>query len=295
MYPAPFEYVCAASLDEALRLLSEQPEEAKVLAGGQSLIPLLKLRLAAPQVVLDIARLEELKGIRERDGKIEIGSLARHVELQTSELLARSCPLLPETAAEVGDLQVRNRGTFGGSLAHADPAGDFPAAALALEAKLTAASAAGKRTIAAQDFFVDLLTTALRPDEILTSIEVPKLGARTGSAYTKMRQPASGFAIVGVASILTLGAAGKVEDVRVGVTGVGSVPYRATKVEERLLGRTVDARALAAAATAVAEGVELLFDLHASAEYRRELAAIYTRRSLERAAARARKNPSRER
>jgi carbon-monoxide dehydrogenase medium subunit len=291
MYPAPFEYVCAASLDEAVRFLNERQEDAKVLAGGQSLIPLLKLRLAAPQVVLDIGRLKELKGLRERDGRIEIGSLVRHVELETSELLARACPLLPETAAEVGDPQVRNRGTFGGSLAHADPSGDFPAAALALDAKLTAVSVRGSRVIDAKDFFVDLMTTALRPDEILTSIEVPKLGARSGSAYAKMHQPASGFAIVGVASILMLDAKGRVEDARVGITGVCAVPYRARAAEESLRGRVPDVRAIAEAASAAvpAEGAEVLSDLHASAEYRRELTAIFTRRSLERAAARARK------
>jgi carbon-monoxide dehydrogenase medium subunit len=289
VYPATFDYIRPATLDEALRFLHERQDDAKVLAGGQSLIPLLKLRLAAPQVVLDIGRLEELKGIRERDGRIEIGSLVRHVEIETSELLARSCPLLSETAAEVGDLQVRNRGTFGGSLAHADPSGDFPAPALALEARLTAVSVGGRRTIAAGDFFVDLMTTALQPDEILVSIDVPKLGARTGSCYVKMHQAASGFAIVGVASILKLDAKGKVEDARVAITGVAPVPYRARAVEERLRGRVPDARAIADAASAAvaAEGVEVLADLHASAEYRRELAAIYTRRSLERAAARA--------
>lgn len=288
MFPAAFDYVCATSIAEAVRFLNEHQDEAKVLAGGQSLIPLLKLRLASPQFVLDIGRLEELRGIRESDGAIEIGSLVRHMELEASELLARSCPLLPETAAEVGDLQVRNRGTFGGSLAHADPAADFPAAVLALDAKLTAASVEGQRVIAAQDFFVDLMTTALRPNEILTSIQVPKLGPRTGSAYVKMHQQASGFAIVGVACLLTLDARGKVEDARVGITGVASVPYRARKVEERLRGHVPDARAIAHAAAAATDGVEPSSDIHASAEYRTDLAAIYTRRSLEKAAERAR-------
>jgi aerobic carbon-monoxide dehydrogenase medium subunit len=288
MYPAPFEYVCATSLAEAARLLDERPEDAKLLAGGQSLIPLLKLRLAAPQLLLDITRLLELKGIREADDGIEIGSLVRHVEIERSELLARDCPLLPETASEVGDLQVRNRGTLGGSLAHADPAGDFPAAVLALDATLIATSVNGDRTIPAHDFFVDLMTSALRPNEILTAIRVPKLGARTGSAYRKMRQQASGFAIVGVASVVALDAKGIVSDARVAITGVGPVPYRARAVEEKLLRQEPDPEIIATAAADATEGVDASSDLHAAAEYRRALAAIYTRRSLEAALERAR-------
>jgi carbon-monoxide dehydrogenase medium subunit len=284
MYPAPFEYVCATSLSEAARLLNDRQDDAKILAGGQSLIPLLKLRLAAPQLVLDIGRLRELKEIRDTADAIEIGSLVRHAEIERSELLARECPLLVETAAAVGDVQVRNRGTLGGSLAHADPAGDFPAAALALDARLIATSVRGQRTIAVRDFFVDLMTTALQPNEILTAIQIRKLGPRTGSAYAKMRQQASGFAIVGVASILTLNAKGTIADARVAITGVGAVPYRAREVENRLRGGLADAKLIAQAAAAAAEGVDVSSDLHASAEYRRELATIFTRRSLESAA-----------
>ena len=287
MFPANFEYISPATLTEAVRFLNEHPEGAKVLAGGQSLIPLLKLRLAAPQVVVDIGRLKELQEIRETDDSVEIGSLVRHVEIERSELLARVCPLLPETAAEIGDMQVRNRGTFGGNLAHADPAADFPASVLALGAELFATSTLGERSITAQDFFRDLMTTALYPNEILSSIRVPKPGPRTGSAYVKMHQPASGFAIVGVASVLTLDKGGKVQDIRVGITGVASVPYRAGKVEERLRGRALHAKEIAQACAAAAEGVDPLSDLHASAEYRRELAAIFTRRSIEKATRRA--------
>jgi len=288
MYAAPFEYICPSSLSEAARLLSERQEDAKLLAGGQSLIPLLKLRLAAPALVLDIGRLAELKGIRETEAGIEIGALVRHAEIESSELLARTCPLLPETASEVGDMPVRSRGTFGGSLAHADPAGDFTAAALALEAKLIASNVAGQRTIVARDFFVELMTTALNPNEILTMILVPKRGPHTGSAYVKMRQQASGFAIVGVASVVQLDSRGKIKEVRVAVTGVGPVPYRASAVEEKLCGLKPEGRAIADAAAVAADGVDVNEDLHASAEYRRDLAAIFTRRSLEKAAARAR-------
>lgn len=295
MYAAAFEYVRPADLSEAARLLNDRQEDAKLLAGGQSLIPLLKLRLAAPALVLDIGRLTELMGIRETAEGIGIGALVRHAEIQSSELLARACPLLPETAAEVGDIQVRNRGTFGGSLAHADPAGDFPAAALALEAQLIATSVAGQRTITAQDFFVDLMTTALEPNEILTTILVPRRGPRTGSAYVKMHQQASGFAIVGVASVVRLDGKGMIEEARVAITGVGPMPYRASAVEEKLRGREPEPRAITDAAAVAADAVDVSGDLHASAEYRRELATIFTRRSLEKAAARAQMNPGRDR
>ena len=288
MFPANFEYRCPANISEALGLLNEHGENAKLLAGGQSLIPILKLRLAEPQWVVDIGRLAELREIRETDDSIQIGSLVRHVEIERSELLARACPLLPETAAEIGDVQVRNRGTLGGSLAHADPAGDFPAAALALDARLTASSVDGERSFAAQDFFTGLMMTALRPNEILTSIEIPKAGPRTGSAYAKLHQQASGFAIVGVASLVTLDAAGKVEDVRVGITGVAEKPYRARGVEEKLRGNVPSSKEIKSASALAADGVEPLGDIHASEDYRRELAAVFTARSLQKAVERSR-------
>jgi carbon-monoxide dehydrogenase medium subunit len=202
-------------------------------------------------------------------------------------LLARACPLLPETAAEVGDIAVRNRGTFGGSLAHADPAGDFPAAALALEATMIATSVAGQRSIPAREFFVELMTTALRPNEILTTIRVPRRGPRTGSAYVKMRQQASGFAIVGVASLVRLDGKGRIEEARVAITGVGAVPYRCKEVEEKLRCVKPEDRALMDAASLAADGVDVSADLHASADYRRALASTFTLRSLERAVERA--------
>ena len=287
MYPAPFEYVCPRSLAEAARLLHDRQEDAKILAGGQSLIPLLKLRLAAPQLLVDIGRLRELKEIRETPDSLEIGGLARHVEIERSDLLARACPLLAETAAQVGDIQVRNRGTLGGSLAHADPAADFSAAALALDAQFIATSIGGQRTIPAREFFVDLMTTSLRPDEILTGMSFPKLGRRTGSAYEKVRQQASGFAIVGVAALLQLDAGGTIAEARVAVTGVGPMPYRAEATEKRLVGHPANAAIIRQAALVVVEGVDVSSDLHASAEYRGELAAIFARRALQAAAARA--------
>ena len=288
MIPARFEYYCSRTLQEVLPILSEYQDEAKLLAGGQSLISILKLRLASPKCLVDIGQIDGLRYIREQaDGRIVLGAMTTYAEIRESKLLQSQCPLLPQTAAVVGDVQVRNRGTIGGSIAHADPAGDFPAAILALDAELTTTSAIAQRTISAQDFFVGILTSALYPNEILTSIRVPKLGPRTGSAYVKMSQQASGFAIVGVAAILTFDEKGKVTEARVGITGVASVPYRAKKVEAALRGTTASAKEIAAAAALAAKGVDALSDIHASAAYRRDLAAVFTRRSLEKAAERA--------
>src|ERR1700737_2598946 len=196
MIPAQFEYVAPKSLEEALRLGERHRDEAKILAGGHSLLPLMKLRLAQPRFVIDIGRLRNMNYIREENGHIAIGALTTHAEIESSTLLRTKCPLLPETAAAIGDVQVRNRGTLGGSLAHADPAADYPAAILAVDAEMVAASAAGARTIAARDFFVDMLTTQLRPGEVLSQIRVPIIAPRVGLAYCKLHQPASGFAIV---------------------------------------------------------------------------------------------------
>jgi len=287
MFPESFEYVCPATVIEAAQFLKQHPEDAKILAGGQSLIPILKLRLAAPKFVVDIGRIQQLKGIREDDGNLEIGSLVRHTEIERSPVIAAHCPLLAETAAEIGDLQVRNRGTIGGSLAHADPSADFPAAILALGALLVAESTAGQREIGADKFFVDLMTSALEPHEILTSIRVPKISRGTGTAYVKMHQQASGFAIVGVASIVTLDNHGKVSDARVAITGLDSTPYRAKQVEDMLRGTAAGSKDIAAAAAHAAERIDPISDIHASAEYRAELAAVFTRRSLERAVRRA--------
>jgi carbon-monoxide dehydrogenase medium subunit len=227
--------------------------------------------------------LPELKSIRERGGALEIGAMVRHSEIESSELLRRVCPLLPETARVLGDLQVRNRGTIGGSLAHADPAGDWPAAILALDATLIASSINGQRRITAQDFFTDLMTTALQPNEILSSIEIPKLPANAGVSYLKMRQQASGFAIVGVAAVLIFDRTGKMEDAHVGITGVGPFPYRAHQVEQRLRGAKPSSGDLTAAAEQATSGVEVSSDIHASSEYRRAMACVFTRRALERA------------
>jgi carbon-monoxide dehydrogenase medium subunit len=287
MIPAPFEYHVARSLDEALRLLDQHGDEAKVLAGGHSLLPLMKLRLAAPRYVVDIGRIRQLDYIREENGRIAIGALSTHAAIEGSALLKAKCPLLAETAREIGDVQVRNRGTIGGSLAHADPAADYPAAILALDAELVATSAAGTRTLAAGEFFVDLLTTQLRPGEIVTEVRVPADGGRTGTAYSKLHQPASGFAVVGVAARVMLSAKGVIEGAAVGVTGVAAKAYRATTVEKALTGKKPSEKLLAEAVRGAAKGVDVLSDLHASRDYRREMAAVFARRALGRALERA--------
>lgn len=303
MIPAAFEYHVAKSLDEALRLLDQHGDEAKVLAGGHSLLPLMKLRLAAPRYVVDIGRIKQLDYIREHNGSIAIGAMATHAAIESSALLKAKCPLLAETAGEIGDVQVRNRGTIGGSLAHADPAADYPAAILALEAEIVASSTAGERTIAASDFFVDLLTTQLRPGEMLTEVRVPSIasalapkvasalalknGARTGAAYAKLHQPASGYALVGAAARVTLAANGAIERAVIGVTGVAAKAYRAMAVEKALAGQKPSEKLLAEAVRGAAKGVDVLSDLHASRDYRKEMAAVFVRRALESAIARA--------
>jgi carbon-monoxide dehydrogenase medium subunit len=287
MIPAQFEYVAPKTLEEALRLVERHGDEAKILAGGHSLLPLMKLRLAQPRYVIDIGRLRNMNYIREENGHIAIGALTTHAEIESSTLLRSKCPLLAETAAVIGDVQVRNRGTLGGSLAHADPAADYPAAALAMDVEIVAASTAGTRTIPVAEFFVDMLTTTLRPGEILSQVRVAPLAPQTGTAYEKLHQPASGFAIVGVAARLMLGKDGTIEDVAIGVTGLGPKAFRAAAAEKILRGKKPSEKLFGEAARYTAQGIEPLSDLHASADYRREMAAVYTRRALERALTRS--------
>ena len=273
MIPAAFDYEAPQTLEAALKLLAAN-DDAKPLVGGHSLLPAMKLRLASPAVLVDLGRIPGLSYIREAGGKLAIGAMTTHTEVAESELLARSSPLLAQTAAHIGDVQVRNRGTLGGSLAHADPAADYPAAILALDAELVARSAAGERVIAARDFFTGLFSTALAPGEILTEVRVPKTNG-AGTAYVKFHHPASGFAVVGVAAVVRKKGAG-IESAAVGITGVGPNAYRATAVEQALR-KSPPAEAAAHAA----DGVEPLSDSFASAEYRRHLAAVYVRRALE--------------
>lgn len=287
MIAAQFDYVAARSLDEAVKLLAQHKDQAKLLAGGHSLIPAMKLRLAQPKVLVDISRIRDLAYIRQSDGELRIGAMTTHYQIESAEELRSVCRLLPETATQIGDVQVRNKGTLGGSLAHADPAADWPATMIALGANLVAVSPRGERTIAAQDFFIDLLTTALKPDEILREIRIKLPQGRSGQAYLKMRQPASGFAVVGVAVALEV-EGGRCARAAVGITGVGAKAYRATAVESGLAGKPVDQATAEAAATHAADKVEANADLYASAEFRKHLAQVYTRRAILAAAGRAR-------
>ncbi len=249
----------------------------------------MKLRFAAPPVVIDIGRVPGLDRIRISKGTIHIGGLVTHYQIESNNRLRRRCPLLPETAGEIGDVQVRNRGTLGGSIAHADPAADWPAAVLALDARVELAGADGSREVPAGDFFVDMLTTAIEPGEILREVRMPEPPARSGGAYVKMHQSASGFAITGVAVQIALDDAGTIASAGVGVTGVAPVAYRASAVEQALVGRAPEASVLAEAASHAAEGADdVNEDHHASADYRRHLAVVFARRALARAVERAR-------
>ena len=278
MIPASFDYEAPKTLAEAFALLSRN-DDAKLLAGGHSLLPAMKLRLAAPTVLVDLSRIPGLSYVRAAGDKIAIGAMTTHAEVAASDLLERDSPLLKQTAAHIGDVQVRNRGTIGGSLAHADPAADYPAAILALDAELVARSKSGERTMAARDFFTGLFSTALQPGEILTEIRVPK--TRDGhTAYAKFHHPASGFAVAGVAVVVHV-KGGNIQHAEIGVTGIAPSAYRAAKVEEALQGKSKSA--IEEACGHAADGVEPLSDYFASAEYRKHLAAVYTQRALEEA------------
>ncbi len=283
MIANPFEYSTPATLAEALGLIADG---AKPLSGGMSLIPMMKLRLASPEHLVDIARLPELNYIREENGELHIGAAVTHYDVESAPLLCGKCPLLAETAGHIGDIQVRNRGTLGGSVAHADPAADYPAALQALEAKIVLRSAAGERVVTAAEFFIDTFTTALEPGEIVTEVVVPVEPGLTGTSYQKCLQPASGFAIVGVAARVRRDGA-NFGAVQVGITGLTGTSYRATAVEQALVGKPATDETIRAAAAHAADGVEANSDLHASADYRTSLAVSYTTRALHSALSRS--------
>ena len=274
MIPATFDYFQPHTLDEALSLLTNH-EDAKVLAGGHSLIPAMKLRLAQPKTVIDISRVANLSYVREQDGQIVIGALATHYDIESSALLRDKCPLLSEVAPQIGDVQVRNKGTIGGSLVHADPASDWPAAILALDAELTIAGANGRRTVRAADFFVEMMQTAVQSNEILCEIRVPATAKSV--AYVKTAQKASGFAIAGIAAVVDKAR----RTAAIGISGVAAKPYRAAAVERALGGNALKVENVATAAAKAAQGVDPLGDIHASAEFRAHLAQVNTRRALE--------------
>jgi carbon-monoxide dehydrogenase medium subunit len=286
MIPNQFDYFAATSVDHAVSLLTEHGDRAKVLAGGHSLLPLMKLSLAAPEVLVDISRIPGLNDIHRDGDQIVVGALCTYRQLESSHLLGEAAPLVGDAASQVGDPQVRSRGTIGGSLANADPAADMPAVALALDAELVARGPSGARTIAAREFFRSMLTTALATNELLTEVRFRPFAPGTGSAYWKYPNPASRYAVVGVAVVVQV-AGGACAAARVGITGAGAVPVRAAGVEAALTGKPLDAGTIAAAADHAPDGVDLISDLHASADYRAQLLRVYTRRALTAATARA--------
>ena len=279
MIPAEFDYAAPATLDEAIGLLQEHGDEAKILTGGHSLVPLMKLRLARPGMVVDLRKIDQLSAIGMDNGSLRIGAAATHDAIQHSDLVSGHCAMLCECAGEIGDLQVRNAGTIGGSVVHADPAADWPAGLLAAAASMVLVGPGGERTVAASDFFVGLMESAIGEGEILTAVSIPAPSAQ-GCADLKMAQQASGFALCGVAALVQV-EGGNVTSAKVGITGVANTPYRAAAVEAAVSG------GLEAAAGHAADGVTPLDDIHASSAYRSHLAAVFTRRALETAAARA--------
>ncbi|HEV2010334.1 MAG TPA: xanthine dehydrogenase family protein subunit M [Candidatus Limnocylindria bacterium] len=281
MIATPFDYRLATSVEEAVRLLAGSPD-AKILAGGHSLLPLMKLGLAQPSLLVDIGRIAALRGVQQ-NGEITIGALTTHQAIADDATCRARLTALSEAAASVGDVQVRGRGTIGGSLAHADPGGDEQACVLAFDATLRAVGPKGDRAIAAKDFFKGALETALGVGEILISVRFPAPPPRTGSAYAKVAHPASGFAVVGVAVVVTVAKDGTIERAAIGVTGAADRPFRATAAERALAGTNGDDAAIAAAAAKVGEGARLSSDLAASAEFRGPLLTVHTQRALRRA------------
>ena len=283
MIPAPFAYARPTTVDEALQAVAEGGEDVKILAGGQSLIPVMRLRLAAPETVVDLSKVAELKGVRDDGDAIVIGAMTTHAQVLADPLVRQFAPLIAEATETVADRQVRHRGTFGGALAHADPAGDLPAVALALDAEFVGAGQGGRRTVAAADFFVDYLTTTLAEGEILVEVRVPKLGDGWGTHYEKFQRVAQAWSIVAVAAVVRR-ENGHIAEARIGLTNMGSTPLRATAAEGALSG--ADASSVAEATSNADEGTSPASDIAASAEYRRHLARVLSRRAVEEALSR---------
>ena len=280
MIPAAFEYSSPRSIDEALNFLSAHRDDVKILAGGQSLLPLMKMRLARPGYILDIGRIPELDNMTEQENYVVIGAMVTHAQMEHSDLLKRRCPVLSQTAATIADVQVRNSGTIGGSLAHADPAGDIPATILALDAEIKAVGPDGERWIKAEDFFLGLLMSVLEPDEIVTAVKVPVTdGEKT--AYLKAAPRSSGFAVVGVALRMALDASGACNRMAVGITGVTDKAYRADRVEKMLVGKKLDPQLIETAAAEATHNIDVTEDVNGSVEYRTHLTHVYVVRAIQ--------------
>lgn len=275
MYPAEFDYHRPENVSDAIKLLKDNPE-AKLLAGGHSLLPVMKLRLAQPAALVDISRLSEIKGVKEDGGAIVIGANTTYSEIMSSDVIKQKLPVLAEASDKVGDVQVRNKGTIGGAAAHADPASDLPAVLLALDAEFKTVSSSGEKTHKATDFFVDMFTTALEPDEVITEVRIPNVADVASATYLKFAHPASGYAIVGIAAVRNSNG-----DVRAAVTGSVPIAVRLSGTESEISGKDLNADNIKAAADKAGDGLDFVGDIHASEEYRAHLTNVYTRRALE--------------
>jgi len=280
MIPGAFEYYAPRSLNDAVKFLTEHKDDVKILSGGQSLLPLMKMRLSKPGFIVDIGRIPDLDRITEENNSLVIGALVTHEQIEFSDLLKSKCPLLPQTATTIADIQVRNRGTLGGSIAHADPAGDWPAAVMALDAEIKVVGPAGERWVKCKEFFLGLLMSVLEPDEIVTAIKVPITGADK-TAYLKAAPRSSGFAVVGVAVRLALNGNDICNRIAVGITGVGDKAYRAEWVEQRLTGNKLDSKSIQEAAAQSTRNIEVIEDINGSSEYRKHLTEVYVVRAIE--------------
>jgi aerobic carbon-monoxide dehydrogenase medium subunit len=287
MFPANFGYVAARSVKEALELMARHGEDGKLLAGGHSLIPAMKLRLQSPRMLIDLGTVPGLNGVKVAGDRLIIGALTVHADIAASDLVRKHVPGLADAASVIGDLQVRNRGTIGGSAAHADPAADLPVILTALNASFIAHSPTGTRTIAVDDFFTDFYTTALTANEILTEIHVPLPLSGTGTAYAKLAHPASGYVVVSAGALITRQASGVCAAARVAVGGLGSGPIRATATEMELQGKPLASQIIAAAAAKAAAGTDPVEDAYASTDYKQHVATVYARRAIETALERA--------
>jgi carbon-monoxide dehydrogenase medium subunit len=287
VFPANFGYVAARSVNQALELMAQHGEEGKLLAGGHSLLPAMKLRLSSPRILIDIGRVTELRGIKLDGGELVIGALTVHAEIAASDLVHKHLPGLADAASVIGDLQVRNRGTIGGSVAHADPGADFPVILTALNTNIIAQSASSRRAIPVDGFFTDFFSTALQANEIVTEIRIALPPPGSGTAYAKFPHPASGYVVVSAGTLITRQSSGACANARIALGGLGATPVRASASERELQGKTLTAENIAAAAAKAGDDTDPVEDSYASAEYRRHIATIYARKAIEQAVARA--------
>ena len=286
MIPYEFDYIRATSVKNAVELLSTSGDNAKLLAGGHSLIPAMKLRLSQASKLIDITGVAELTEISAGSGKVHIGALATHSVVENSDVVKKNCGALAQAAGQIGDKQVRNRGTIGGSLAHADPAADYPALVLAFDAEIETSNANGSRSISEDDFFTGMFETALQDGEMITKVSFPVMAKGTGAAYAKFPHPASRFAVVGVAAMVQVNRGGTCTAARVGITGAAPTAFRATSVENALVGSSLSAQDIEAATKNVADPSDLLSDLAGSSEYRAHLCSVMAKRAISAAASR---------